>query len=50
MTIASRHFNGTGIFKGGTEMYIGQLGHGSDSKDGIYTLLKGVLVMAMNEF
>lgn len=32
------------------EMYIGQLGDGSDSKDGIYTLLKGVLVMAMDEF
>ena len=32
------------------EMYIGQLGHGSDPKDGIYTLLKGVLVMAMDEF
>ena len=31
-------------------MYIGQLGDGSDSKDGIYTLLKGVLVMAMDEF
>ena len=32
------------------EMYIGQLGHSSDPKDGIYTLLKGVLVMAMDEF
>ena len=32
------------------EMYIGQLGDGSDPKDGIYTLLKGVLVMAMDEF
>ena len=32
------------------EMYIGQLGHGSDPKDGIYTLLKGDLVMAMDEF
>ena len=32
------------------EMYIGQLGHGSDPKDGIYNLLKGVLVMAMDEF
>lgn len=32
------------------EMYIGQLGHGSEPKDGIYTLLKGVLVMAMDEF
>lgn len=33
-----------------SEMYIGQLGDGSDPKDGIYTLLKGVLVMAMDEF
>ena len=32
------------------EMYIGQLGDGSDPKDGIYTLLKGGLVMAMDEF
>lgn len=32
------------------EMYIGQLGDGLDPKDGIYTLLKGVLVMAMDEF
>lgn len=32
------------------EMYIGQLGDGSDSKDGIYTLLKGVLSMALDEF
>ena len=32
------------------EMYIGRLGDGSDPKDGIYTLLKGVLVMAMDEF
>ena len=32
------------------EMYIGQLGDGYDPKDGIYTLLKGVLVMAMDEF
>lgn len=32
------------------EMYIGQLGDGSDPKDGIYTLLKGVLVIAMDEF
>ena len=32
------------------EMYIGQLGDGSDPKDGIYTLLKGVLLMAMDEF
>ena len=32
------------------EMYIGQLGDGSDPKDGIYTLLKGILVMAMDEF
>ena len=31
-------------------MYIGQLGDGSDPKDGIYTLLKGVLVMVMDEF
>ena len=31
-------------------MYIGQLGDGSEPKDGIYTLLKGVLVMAMDEF
>ena len=31
-------------------MYIGQLGDGSGPKDGIYTLLKGVLVMAMDEF
>ena len=32
------------------EMYIGQLGDGSDPKDGIYTLLKAVLLMAMDEF
>ena len=32
------------------EMYIGQLGDGSDTKDGIYTLLKGVLTMAVDEF
>ena len=32
------------------EMYIGQLGDGSDPKDGIYALLKGVLVMAIDEF
>ena len=32
------------------EMYFGQLGDGSDPKDGIYTLLRGVLVMAMDEF
>ena len=32
------------------EMYIGQLDDGSDPKDGIYTRLKGVLVMAMDEF
>lgn len=32
------------------EMYIGQLGDGFDPKDGIYTLLKGVLGMAMDEF
>lgn len=31
-------------------MYIGQLGDGSGPKDGIYTLLEGVLVMAMDEF
>lgn len=30
-------------------MYIGQLGDGSDPKDGIYTLRKGVLVTAMDE-
>lgn len=32
------------------EMYIGQLGDGSDPKDGIYTLLRGGLVLAMDEF
>ena len=32
------------------EMYIGQLGDGSDPKDGIYTMLKGTLVMAVDEF
>ena len=32
------------------EMYIGQLGDGSDPKDGIYTMLKGALVMAVDEF
>jgi topoisomerase-4 subunit B len=32
------------------EMYIGQIGDGSDPEDGIYTLLKGVLVMAVDEF
>ena len=32
------------------EMYIGQLGHGSDPKDGIYAMLDGVLVMAVDEF
>lgn len=32
------------------EMYIGQLGDGSDTKDGIYTLLKGILTMAVDEF
>lgn len=32
------------------KMYIGQLGDGPDPKDGIYTLLKGVLVLAMDEF
>ena len=32
------------------EMYIGQLGDGSDPKDGIYAMLDGVLVMAVDEF
>ena len=32
------------------EMFIGQLGDGSDPKDGIYTMLMGVLVMAVDEF
>ena len=32
------------------EMYIGQLGDGFDQKDGIYTILKGALVMAVDEF
>ena len=32
------------------EMYIGQLGDGSDPKDGIYTLLNGAIAMAMDEF
>jgi len=32
------------------EMYIGQLGDGSDPKDGIYALLKGAFVMALDEF
>jgi topoisomerase-4 subunit B len=32
------------------EMYIGQLGDGSDPKDGIYTLLKGAIVGAVDEF
>ena len=32
------------------EMYIGKLGDGSDPKDGIYTMLKGVLVIAVEEF
>ena len=32
------------------ETYIGQLGDGSDPKDGIYTLLKGVLFLAVDEF
>lgn len=32
------------------EMYIGRLGDGSDPKDGIYAMLDGVLVMAMDEF
>ena len=31
-------------------MYIGQLGDGSDPKDGIYTLLKGAIVGAVDEF
>ena len=31
------------------EMYIGQLGDGSDPKDGIYTLLKGVLALGVGE-
>ena len=32
------------------EMYIPRIGDGSAAEDGIYTLLKGVLVMAMDEF
>jgi topoisomerase-4 subunit B len=32
------------------EMYIGQLGDGSGPKDGIYTLLKGAIVGAVDEF
>ncbi len=32
------------------EMYIGRLGDGSDPKDGIYAMLDGVLVMAVDEF
>lgn len=32
------------------EMYIGRLGDGFDPKDGIYAMLDGVLVMAMDEF
>ena len=32
------------------EMYIGQLGDGSNPKDGIYTLLKGAIVRAVDEF
>ena len=32
------------------EMYIGKLGDGSDPKDGIYAMLDGVLVMAVDEF
>lgn len=32
------------------EMYIGRLGDGSNPKDGIYAMLDGVLVMAMDEF
>jgi len=31
-------------------MYIGQLGNGSDPKDGIYTLLNGAIVRAVDEF
>ena len=31
-------------------MYIPRIGDGSAAEDGIYTLLKGVLVMAMDEF
>ena len=32
------------------EMYIQKIGNGSSAEDGIYTLLKGVLVMAVDEF
>lgn len=32
------------------EMYIPKIGDGSSPEDGIYTLLKGVLVMAVDEF
>ena len=32
------------------EMYIGQQGDGSDPKDGIYAMLDGALVMAVDEF
>ena len=32
------------------EMYIGQLGDGTDPEDGIYTLLKGVIALAVDEF
>lgn len=32
------------------EMYIGQFGDGSDPKDGIYTLLKSAIAMALDEF
>ena len=32
------------------EMYIGHIGDASAAEDGIYTLLKGVLVMAVDEF
>ena len=32
------------------EMYIPKIGNGSSAEDGIYTLLKGVLVMAVDEF
>ncbi len=32
------------------EMYIGQLGDGSDPNDGIYAMLDGVLALAVDEF
>ena len=32
------------------EMYLGRLGDGSDPQDGIYTMLDGVLAMAVDEF